>query len=72
MKDKAMLVNVALWEGLHPSSMEDGDQPDEGLADLLMHYFLGTIKQDKRGRAARAWIEMHLPAWIAEAMHERI
>ncbi len=67
-KDKAMLVNVALWEGLHPPSMAEGDQPDEGLADLLMHYFLGTLRQDDRGRAARAWVDEHLPGWVAEAM----
>ena len=67
-KDKAMLVGVGLWDGYHPESMAEGSQPDEGLADLLMHYFLGTLKQDKRGRAARAWVETYMPAWVAEAM----
>ena len=67
-EDKAMLVGVGLWDGFHPESMAEGSQPDEGLADLLMHYFLGTLKQDKHGRAARAWVETYMPAWVAEAM----
>ena len=67
-KDKAMLMNVGIWDGFHPPSMAEGDQPDEGLADLLMHYFLGTLKRDDRGLAARAWVEMHLPGWVSMAM----
>jgi len=31
-------------------------------------YFLGTLRQDDRGRAARAWVDEHLPGWVAEAM----
>jgi len=67
-KDKAMLVGVGLWGGFHPESMAEGGQPDEGLADLLMYYFLGTLKRDKRGQAARAWVETYLPEWVAAAM----
>ena len=72
INDRITLKAGSLWGGMHEHWQVEGEQPDEIFANLFADWALGMLNHNKAGDKLRAWMDEHMPAWIAEAMHERI
>ena len=67
-KDKIDPRKGSLWGGFHTRTMADGNEPDEWFANLFADWAMQMLARNAEGDKLRAWMDEHMPAWVAAAM----